>query len=431
MPKKIDSNSDNNKKVNNKLLSMPKKSSNAKPPTPKKRGRHPKKVLDDVNDIEDVSGIESIDSADGLDVDSSTSTHSVSTTSGSSDSNESSDSSESPNESKKKKKPTKSIPKREKSSSTNKKEISSVICKLNIDPKQLAKFNKKGIIPPPPAKKSVKKAKSSPKAKSKSKSKNASVSDSETDTDSDSKSESNSDLDGIFDNDIPRDSICSKCVKNEKIIGILKTKLDKCNLSGIDVGSAGPTSKIHKIDINLISHTSGKKITLKKVSAKCFWDTNTFDCLPMYLVESYHGGEYRIREREPCCCINCALAHNLYFIRDSKVGQRRALTIKLYREMHAIDPNTPLDIREAGPRGMLKDYLGTDTIETYRKKNCLCKEYITYVPPIRPIIMLIEEKTTNINVDTTKKKYILKRSKPLTKKKSIISTMNIAYDDDE
>jgi hypothetical protein len=230
----------------------------------------------------------------------------------------------------------------------------------------------------------------------------------------------------MFRNDIPRDDICSKCVKNEKTIIMMKTKLDKLN----NVENPDKIiNKTYQTNLDIIS-LENKKITIKKTNIKCFWDTCTFTCLPSFLVELYHNSTYHVIG---CFCSpNCALAYNLYYLRDSKVHQRKALTIKLHKEIYGIAMNEAVDIKEAGPKELLEDYGGKYTIAAYRKTFCSNKEYITYSSPIKSINNVIEERNTNnIASDTNKKKYLLKRSKPLTKKRSIMSSMNIVYDEDD
>ncbi len=72
------------------------------------------------------------------------------------------------------------------------------------------------------------------------------------------------------------------------------------------------------------------------------------------------------------------------------------------------------------------------TIDAYRRRFVLFeKEYIVYVPPIKPITILIEEKSVENTDNLVDKKYVLKRSKPLVKSRSVISSMKIQVDNDD
>lgn len=283
--------------------------------------------------------------------------------------------------------------------SSEEKEMASVICHMNINPDRLNKLKIK--------KKEIEKEK---------------------------KSDSSDDLIDVFKNDIPKDSRCSTCAKHEKTIETMKSKLDKIN-GGETIVKEKSGVKIHNPDLKFISQTTGKKISLKKTNVKCFWDTNTFDSDPFPLVESFHEGTYYVLGTL-FCSIQCALAHNLYILRDSKIHQRKSLTIKLYKEMYGIGPSEYINIKEAGPIEILEDYGGEYSIDTYRKKFLLNREYIKYLPPVKTINNVVEEQITGINIDDDgKKKYALKRSRPLNKKKTVTTSLNTKYiinnDDDE
>lgn len=370
-------------------------------PTPKKRGRRPEKILEDLTEF------------DKLDPNISNSNSKAKTGSKSgaksgANSNAKSgakSNSKSGAKSNSKTKPdvesddmSDSKPDSENDDNPNQNEISSVVCRLNFDPTKLAKYHK------------LKKKE------------NKNTHFLTIDDDCNDESEQ------MFKNDIPHDDTCLKCIKNEKIIVALKNKLDKI---ATDENSDKIINKTYKTDINLISQSSGKKISIKKTNIKCFWDTCAFTCLPSFLVELFHGDTYYVIG---CfCSTNCALAYNLYYLRDSKMHQRKALTIKLHKEMNGIATNDlPLDVGEAGPKELLIDYGGKYTIDAYRKTFCANKEYVTYVPPIKSISNIIEERNTvNLAPDPNKKKYVLKRSKPLAKKKSIMSSMNIVYEEED
>ena len=82
-----------------------------------------------------------------------------------------------------------------------------------------------------------------------------------------------------------------------------------------------------------------------------------------------------------------------------------------------------LDIKEAPPFHILKPYGGEVDIVSFRKSlTVLNKEYITFIPPIKPVDIIIESKNTD-NVDDSHKEFVRERSKPLNKKKSVITSM--------
>lgn len=232
---------------------------------------------------------------------------------------------------------------------------------------------------------------------------------------------------GMFRNDIPGDNTCHKCTKNEKDIAILKSKLDKYEKKE----KMDKSNKIYNNKLNFISFTTGKKITIKKTNNKCWWDSHSFTNLPCFLPELFHNNTYHVIG---CfCSFNCALAYNLYYIKDSKIYHRKSLTHKLYRELYGLTSDDTVDIKEAPPKEILEDFGGDMSLDAFRRSFItIDKEYIVFIPPIKPINIIIEERNTNGNNDDNDNEYVLKRSKPLAKKRSVITSMKMkAMDDDD
>jgi len=230
---------------------------------------------------------------------------------------------------------------------------------------------------------------------------------------------------GMFKNDIPGDNTCQKCIKNEKMLNLLKTRLEKYeNKEKFD-----KSNKIYSNNLNFISFTTGKKVIIKKTNIWCWWDGHPFTNLPCVLPELYHNETYHVIG---CfCSFNCALAYNLYHIKDSKIYHRKSLVYKLYREMYGLSADYDADIAEAPPRERLLNFGGKMTIDAFRRSLIMInKEYIVYMPPIKPISITIEERNTNTDNDDNGEEFVLKRKKPLSKKRSIISSMKIKVDDD-
>lgn len=231
---------------------------------------------------------------------------------------------------------------------------------------------------------------------------------------------------GMFKNDIPGDTACNKCAKNEKTIALLKSKLDKYEKKE----KIDKSNKVYNNKLNFISLTTGKKVVIKKTNIKCWWDAHNFTNLPCFLPELYHNGTYHVTG---CfCSFNCALAYNLYYLKDSKIHQRKSLIYKLYREMYEIGPDEIIEIKEAPPKEILDDFGGNMTIDVFRRRFIMVhKEYIVFIPPIKPINIMIEERNVNDDNDLNDKKYVLKRSKPLAKKRSVINFVNKKVEEDD
>ena len=99
--------------------------------------------------------------------------------------------------------------------------------------------------------------------------------------------------------------------------------------------------------------------------------------------------------------------------------------------MYELKKDDIVDIKEAPPKELLEDFGGETSVENYRKDfNTIEKDYIIFIPPIKPITTYIEERHVDSNNEDGKR-YILKRSKPLAKKRSIISSMKIKMKSDD
>src|ERR1700733_11819626 len=162
----------------------------------------------------------------------------------------------------------------------------------------------------------------------------------------------------------------SEIKRNEKIIMELRKKLEKYERQN-------KTDKIYKIYINKLNIISakGKKVSIEKTHLKCWWDCHPFDHLPCFLPELFHNETYHVRG---CfCSFNCALAYNLYFLKDSKIHMRKTLVFKMYKEMHNLKYDNIVSIKEAPPREILEDFSEDGiSIEEFRKSFTIPKNYI-------------------------------------------------------
>lgn len=289
--------------------------------------------------------------------------------------------------------------------SSPQKNNSAVILRLNIDPSKL-KLGKKPIV--------EKKKKEKTIAASDKKSSKKPVVTSVDANNDDVSSE------GMFRNDIPGDNTCHKCNKNEKLLATLKSKLDKYEKKD----KMDKSNKIYSNKINFISFSTDKKIIIKKTDIKCWWDTHKFTNLPCFLPELFHDNTYHVTG---CfCSFNCALAYNLYYKKDSKIDHRKTLIYKLYREMYGLSADDAIEIKEAPPKEILDDFGGDMSIDTFRRSFIMInKEYIIYIPPLKPINIIMEER--NIEpVEDNDNEFVIKRSKPFAGKRSVMTSMKMA-----
>lgn len=211
---------------------------------------------------------------------------------------------------------------------------------------------------------------------------------------------------------------CTECVKKNSIIDALQQKIEKMeNNKKIE-----NSNKLYVNNVEMISIDDNKKVTIEKTNLRCWWDTHTFDTLPCFLPELYVNNTYHIIG---CfCSFNCALAYNLYYIKDSRFSHRKALTYKLYREISNTSFENDFTIKEAPQKEILVEYGGPITIEKFRADfNNLEKDYIAYMPPVKSNSLCFEERFPPKKFDENNDDYRIKRNKPLFKNKSIINTM--------
>ena len=196
---------------------------------------------------------------------------------------------------------------------------------------------------------------------------------------------------GMFKNDIPKDVICKKCTKNEKIITSLKMKMEKYEQKENII----KTNKIHVSKLDIVSFPTGGRLQKKK-NIWCLWDGHPFVDEPFRLPEMFHKGKYYVTGY--FCSPNCALAHNLYYLKDSKVHQRKTLVFNMYREMLGFDINDAIELKEAPPREILVNFGGDNSIESFRQSfSTINREYIVFIPPIKCILPIIEERIAGLN----------------------------------
>lgn len=262
---------------------------------------------------------------------------------------------------------------------------SAVILKLPLNPSRMPKMNNKNVV---------------------------------TNFNVESESDKDDSSDGMFKNDIPHDVVCAKCCENEKTIKQLKQKLEKYEKKE----KINKSNKIYNNELNFICFTSGKKIMIKKTNIKCWWDCNNFTNLPFFLPELFHNNTYHVRG---CfCSFNCALAYNLYYLKDSRIYHRKSLVYNLYKEIYGSSTEEITDIREAPPKEILKDFGGEISINTYRESFIMMnKEYVVYIPPLKPICVTIEERNINTEKNDDDNEFVIKRSRPLSKRRSVLSSM--------
>jgi hypothetical protein len=231
-------------------------------------------------------------------------------------------------------------------------------------------------------------------------------------------SESDNKIDSeIFDQDSTTEDECKLCQKKDKQIESLKKSLmtrDKDKLKG---------KKAYYMNVKLVDIRKNKTIVVEKTDILCWWCCHSFDTIPCFLPEQYHNNIYYVIG---CfCTFNCALAYNVYYIKDLKIWERKSLLFSMCRKIYNTNDAIYDELKEALPRETLKAFGGKKTIEQFRKDSLKLEvEYKILFPPIISHVPIIEEDHKGANLDdTNEKKYKLQRNKPLKSKNSLETTV--------
>ena len=191
-------------------------------------------------------------------------------------------------------------------------------------------------------------------------------------------------FDDIFGNDGAKQTACRRCDHLKKAVEDLENQLSQYQ----NKEQAG-CAMLHKNNVSLICHMTGKKIKMRKTEILCWWDCHQFDTYPCMLPMSVHDGSYRVMG---CfCSFNCMLAYNLYTMADELVHQRRSLALQMYREMFKVPITQPVSIHEAPPREQLAAFGGDTDIDDYRSGFSLSRRSWRVVEPIQFLDITVVE----------------------------------------
>lgn len=167
------------------------------------------------------------------------------------------------------------------------------------------------------------------------------------------------------------------------------------------------------IDMQIYNYDDNGEKKLTPCQFSCWYCTLEFNCIPIYLPETYSSGKFFVR---PALfhSFNCASAYNLA-LDDDRVNIRSSLLKKMLykiRKNNSEDINNITDIKitpAQDPRYKLKKYgIGNMTEEEYLLSlNIECENYIN-VPELVPVSGNLEIVYNNESRDTTRKQSVKK-----------------------
>ncbi len=183
---------------------------------------------------------------------------------------------------------------------------------------------------------------------------------------------------------------CKQCSVLQKELDLFKNKKQVNMVNYLE----NRQSEITYSNVKMAT-LDGTKLKIKlKTDLWCMNDCHPFKSVPCYLVEKYYDGIYYVFGN--FCCVGCALAYNIYYIKDNKITERERLTLAFYNPMFKTknDKNISIKFKHASPRELLIPFGGNKTIEEYRKESLLMnKEYMHLIAPCSSIVSQIEVTT--------------------------------------
>jgi len=187
--------------------------------------------------------------------------------------------------------------------------------------------------------------------------------------------------------DINVKKLLSELKKKDLLIRKLKSEISS-NKELSDTNSIQTNNDIRSkmLDLNLINFIDSNTIVVDKTNYACFWCTEKFDNLPCFLPDKFVGGKYYVFG---CFCSpSCVRKYNSC-MNDYRITIRDVLITKLYGSIFG-------DIPMAPERELLEKFGGPLKLEEFRNMaHLLKKEYRMKLPPIIPLLPIIEEEKKN------------------------------------
>ena len=194
----------------------------------------------------------------------------------------------------------------------------------------------------------------------------------------------------------------------EKKIEKLKVELEHHN-KNISSDVFSHNYNIKKIVNSLINIEDNKYVLNEKSDLHCWWCCHVFDNIPFPLPNKFYKEKFFVFGI--FCSASCALSYNLD-MQDHKIWERMSIIIKLYNLLTDENIDT---INPALPRQSLNIFGGYYNIEDFRENSMKIFNSRFIIPPMVPIVTLIEESYKERNTYKWDKKVNISRYNKLTK----------------
>jgi hypothetical protein len=211
---------------------------------------------------------------------------------------------------------------------------------------------------------------------------------------------------------------CKHCVSLQEKINILEQTNEKLKNGILDYNNI-LNKKIYYSSIKLINKTEDTiRDDISNSNIVCWWCCHKVDGIPLGIPEIISKNIFYVYGY--FCSFNCMMAYNID-INDYKIWNRQT---NIYQMKNFIDVDNKFSIHCAPPRQLLDIFGGPYNILEFRKNFYLLnQEFRNILPPMIPIINIIEEDYKNINITKNIKpnnKPIIFRKKPLPKQGNIL-----------
>ena len=195
----------------------------------------------------------------------------------------------------------------------------------------------------------------------------------------------------------------------ERKIEKLKQELEFHNEKNNSTEVFSNDYNIERVNNRLINIENNKCILNKKTDLYCWWCCHGFDNIPFPLPNKFYKNKFYVFG--VFCSASCALSYNLD-MQDHKIWERNSLIIKLY---NLLTKNDIDNINPALPRQSLSIFGGPYNIKEFRNNAVNIYNSRFIIPPMVPIITLIEESYKERNTYKWNKKLNISRYNKLTK----------------
>lgn len=179
---------------------------------------------------------------------------------------------------------------------------------------------------------------------------------------------------------------------NDKYIKYLENQINELKQKIVDIQKNNNSNNIfykdysiEKLKSKIIISQNNNYILTDKTNILCWWCCHSFDNVPFPLPDKIIDDKYNVFGI--FCSASCAIAYNID-LNDHRQWERNSLIIKLYNEL--TDDNEK-SIYPSLPKQFLKSFGGSLEIDEYREKSKKVCSNRFIIPPMIPLITLIEE----------------------------------------